>query len=83
MRSLIVILCGGVAVGIPNFGTAMGLMGSITLPFLTFIFPGLFYVRLHGSELSITMKFLCWFVIIFGVIGAVLGLFSNIYSIVN
>ena len=83
MRSLIVILCGGVAVGIPNFGTAMGLMGSITLPFLTFIFPGLFYVRLHGSELSITMKFLCWFVIIFGVIGAVLGLFSNIYSIAN
>ena len=40
-----------------------GLMGSITLPFLTFIFPGLFYVRLHGSELSITMKLLCWFVL--------------------
>ena len=82
VRSSIVVLCGSVGVGIPNFGTAMGLMGSITLPFLTFIFPGLFYIRLHGPELSVTMTFFCWFVVVFGVVGAVLGLFSNIYSTV-
>jgi len=83
VRSAIVIACGAVAVGIPDFGTAMGLMGSITLPFLTFIFPGLFFVRLHGTELALSFRFLCYFVVVFGAFGAVLGLFSNIYNIIH
>ncbi len=82
-RSAIVLLCGCVGAAIPNFGSAMGLMGSITLPLLTYIFPALFYLRLHGSELSFKTRLLCGFIVLFGLLGSLLGLFSNINHIVS
>jgi hypothetical protein len=56
----------------------MGFMGSITLSFLTFIFPSTFYLKLHGANASVGMKCACGFVIGFGVLGGVAGIASNV-----
>ena len=45
-QTALVIFCGCVAVAVPDFGLAMGFVGSFTLAFLTCIFPSIFYVRL-------------------------------------
>ena len=44
-RTAVVLFCGVVAISIPDFGIAMGFVGSFTLAFLTFIFPTVFYIR--------------------------------------
>ena len=77
-RSLIVLFCGGCAFAIPSFAVAMGFMGSITLSFLTFIFPATFYLKLHGGGATVLMRAACVFVICFGVLGGVAGIASNI-----
>ena len=76
-RSILVCGCGAVAVLIPNFVLAMGFMGSLTLPFLTFIFPALFFLKLHRSNCF--TRLCCCVVIVVGVLGCVAGLASNIH----
>jgi len=77
-RTLVVLFCGGCAFGLPNFAVAMGFMGSITLSFLTFIFPSTFYLKLHGANASCMMRCACRFVICFGVLGGIAGIISNV-----
>lgn len=57
---------------------AMGFMGSLTLSFLTFIFPASFYLRIHGREAGIGTKFACVLVAAFGVVGGLAGIYSNV-----
>eukprot|EP00750_Incisomonas_marina_P012970 INCI17193.6.p1 GENE.INCI17193.6~~INCI17193.6.p1 ORF type:complete len:518 (-),score=63.53 INCI17193.6:719-2272(-) len=78
LRTLVVLGCGLVAIAIPNFALAMGFMGSLTLSFLTFIFPTSFYLRIHGREAGIGTKLACVLVAAFGVIGGVAGIYSNV-----
>lgn len=76
-RSCVVIFCGITAVALPSFPIAMGFMGSITLPFLTFIFPCTFYLKMFWREIS-TARAACLLAIaIFGAFGCVAGLASN------
>ena len=54
---------------------------SLTLAFLTFIFPCAFLLKLHGGRggrLGGGTKVCCWFVIIAGVLGSIAGIESNI-----
>ena len=53
-------------------------MGSITLSFLTFIFPASFYLRLHGAAGGIEMRVACYIVVFVGILGGVAGIASNI-----
>ena len=82
-RSAIVLVCGVAAVALPNFGVAMGLAGSLMLSFLTFIFPSIFFVRLHRPNLSRRTVACCYAVACVGVLGCVSGLASNINILVN
>ena len=77
-RSAIVLACGGAAVALPNFAVASGLAGALMQPFLTFIFPALFFVRLHRPTLSPPMVACCYAVATVGALGCVAGLASNI-----
>jgi vesicular inhibitory amino acid transporter len=77
VRTAVVLLCGAVAVAVPDFALAMGFMGSATLPFLTFIFPSVFYVRLHGPTLGIATKLCCYAITLCGVFGCAAGLAAN------
>jgi len=65
-----------VAACLPSFSLAMGFMGSLTLPFLTFIFPALFYLKLHKPEGLV--RAVCVLVIGCGGLGLVCGLASNV-----
>ena len=68
----------GCATAVPNFAIAMGFMGSITLSFLTFIFPAAFFLRLHGDGASVLMRIACVSVVCFGMLGGLAGVFSNV-----
>ena len=78
MRSVVVLLCGVVAFAIPNFAVAMGFMGSLTLSCLVFIFPSMFYLKLHGERLGGAAKAGLYLIAITGVVGAVTGIASTI-----
>ena len=77
-RTAVVLGIGAVAVALPSFSLAMGFMGSLTLPFLTFIFPALFYYRLHGRRSGLAMKATLLFVVVAGAVGLVAGLAANV-----
>lgn len=77
-RTSVVVACGAFAFAVPQFALAMGLVGSVTLSFLSFIFPALFLLRLHGAKAPLALKAACVLVIGMGVFGAVAGLASNI-----
>jgi vesicular inhibitory amino acid transporter len=77
-RTCVVLVCGVVAVAVPDFTIAMGFMGSLTLALLTFIFPTVFYLKLHGAGMSSAGKAATCFVTIMGALGGAAGLASNI-----
>jgi len=78
MRSGVVLLCGTLAVLLPNFAVAMGFMGSITLSFLTFIFPATFYLQLKRDRIGPVTTVWAWLVIMVGVLGGIAGVASTI-----
>ena len=77
-RSLLVLVVGCAAAAVPSFTLAMGLTGSFTLAFLTFIFPALFSLKLHGARMGVVKKASCWFVVLTGVLGGLAGIASNL-----
>ena len=77
IRTVVVLCCGAVAFSIPNFAVAMGFMGSITLSFLTFIFPATFYLKLHYDRCGALTVFWAGLVIIVGVVGGIAGVVST------
>ena len=82
-RTAIVLFCGTVAVAVPDFGVAMGFMGSLTLPFLTFIWPTIFFVRLHRERLSGVIVAWSYTIACCGAVGSVAGLYANVKLVVN
>ena len=82
-RTAVVLLCGSVAVVVPDFGIAMGFMGSLTLPFLTFIFPTVFVVKLHRQRLGAVIVAWSYFVACAGALGGVAGMYANIRLVVD
>ena len=55
----------------------MGLMGSVTLSLLTFIFPATFYLRLHRPQ-GLT-RLACLAVVAAGAVGGLAGTASTVY----
>ena len=76
-RSAVVLCCGAVAVIIGNFAVVMGLMGSVTLSLLTFVFPATFYLRLHKPR-GVLRK-ACLAVVAVGAVGGITGTASTVY----
>ena len=76
-RSVVVLCCGAVAVLVGNFAVVMGLMGSVTLSLLTFVFPATFYLRLHKPR-GVLHK-ACLAVVAVGAVGGIAGTASTVY----
>ena len=76
-RTLIVLCIGAVSALVPNFGLAMGFMASLTLAFLTFIFPTLFLITIHGKDLGIATKCAAYLTMFMGGVGGVCGLIAK------
>ena len=82
-RSLIVLFCGAVAAVVPDFALAMGFMGSLTLAFLTFIFPTVFFMRLHWAHITVVSAACCCTIALVGCLGCAAGIASNIALAAN
>ncbi|KAL7058527.1 hypothetical protein AAHC03_016685 [Spirometra sp. Aus1] len=65
------------AVQVPHFAIIMGLVGSLTGSLLCFIFPCLFSLKLFWKEISWCGRAVRIMILIFGVVGGVVGI---IYS---
>ncbi|XP_038078173.1 vesicular inhibitory amino acid transporter-like [Patiria miniata] len=82
-RALLVLFTLLLAVIIPHFTLLMGVTGSLTSPWLDFIFPCLFYLKLRRNSLK------CWEVVInyliigVGVLGGVVGLIYSMKALVH
>ncbi|PIK44794.1 putative vesicular inhibitory amino acid transporter-like [Apostichopus japonicus] len=79
-RILLVMFTLLLAVVVPHFTLLMGFTGSLTAPWLDFIFPCLFHLKLRKDRLSYWTIAINWGVIFVGVIGGVIGL---VYSTVQ
>jgi vesicular inhibitory amino acid transporter len=82
-RTLIVLFCGAVAAVVPDFALAMGFMGSLTLAFLTFIFPTVFFMRLHWARITVLGAACCCTIALVGCLGCAAGIASNIALALN
>lgn len=82
-RTALVLVCGVVAIAIPDFQLAMGFVGSFTLAFITFIFPTMFYIKLFRHRLNGVTIFANYLVAVVGVLGCVAGLASNINLVIT
>jgi uncharacterized membrane protein YiaA len=84
-RTITVLGCGMVAIGLPDFAIAMGLAGSCTQMLLTFVFPAAFYALArrhpHGPGLQCTETVLCAVAFAVGIFGAVSGVASTVLLI--
>eukprot|EP01100_Stratorugosa_tubuloviscum_P010892 TRINITY_DN474_c4_g1_i1.p1 TRINITY_DN474_c4_g1~~TRINITY_DN474_c4_g1_i1.p1 ORF type:complete len:460 (-),score=196.92 TRINITY_DN474_c4_g1_i1:94-1473(-) len=76
----------GLAIAIPDFGTILDLVSSLTNTFTCFIFPCCFYLKLFNSSFDKKKRIIVWIVniIIMSVasIGGVIGFYNAIYSLI-
>ncbi|XP_077984384.1 uncharacterized protein LOC144439017 [Glandiceps talaboti] len=73
LRIVMVSITGVVVMAIPNFGTLMALVGASCCTLLAFILPATFHLRLFKGSLSKKEKALDYFLIILGIVGAIIG----------
>jgi len=62
-----------VAIVVPHFGLFIGLIGSLGSSALAFVIPCLFHLKIFKGELSLWIQIKNWALIVFGVIGGVVG----------
>nr|XP_054764196.1 vesicular inhibitory amino acid transporter-like [Lytechinus pictus] len=71
------------AVAIPHFSLLMGVSGSLTVPWLDYIFPCLFYLKLRKTNIGMLEKAYLWFIILLGGIAGAVGLFYSCKAMVR
>ena len=77
-RAALVLLTATVALGVPNFGLFISLIGSSCCALLAFVLPCVFYLKLHSDQLGPAEIALNAIAIFVGVAGAVLGTSNSI-----
>ena len=69
LRFLLVNVTGVIVLAIPNFATLMGLIGATCCTMIAFTLPGLFHLKICGSNLTRMQKLFDVFLIFLGFIG--------------
>ena len=82
-RGLLVFFTLFLAVCIPHFTLLMGVTGSLTSPWLDFIFPSLFYIKLKKHKLHIFEIGFNYFIVVIGFIGGLIGLIYSFMALVQ
>lgn len=82
-RTTLVMFTLFLAVVIPHFTLLMGFTGSLTAPWLDFIFPCLFHLKLKKGKLGWISIAADWGVIFVGVTGGVVGLVYSSIQLFN
>lgn len=71
-----VIICYAFSLTIPNIGDSIVLVGATANPFIGFIFPALYYIKLDPLPLRSPQKIFAMFVILLIAYLSVLGLIT-------
>eukprot|EP00057_Strongylocentrotus_purpuratus_P001021 XP_001189928.3 PREDICTED: vesicular inhibitory amino acid transporter-like [Strongylocentrotus purpuratus] len=82
-RVLLVGLSFLMAVAIPHFSLLMGVSGSLTAPWLDYIFPCLFYLKLRKRSIRMLEKAYLWFIIMLSGLAGVVGLFYSCRAMIR
>ncbi|XP_072012999.1 vesicular inhibitory amino acid transporter-like [Amphiura filiformis] len=81
-RGLLVAFTLFLAVCIPHFTLLMGVTGSLTSPWLDFIFPSLFYMKLKRHKLRLWEISLNWVIVVIGFIEGLIGLIYSLMALI-
>jgi len=73
LRTVLVCVSAGAAIGIPLFGLFAGFVGTFSNSFIAFIFPPIFYLSLFRGQIPIWKIILCVIICIIGIFGMVVG----------
>ncbi|XP_060565661.1 uncharacterized protein LOC132724732 isoform X2 [Ruditapes philippinarum] len=73
LRISMVLLTGLIVLMIPSFTNIMALVGATCCTLLAFTLPGLFHMTIFKGSLSKLQVSFDWFLVILGVIGAIIG----------
>jgi amino acid permease len=72
-----------VAAAVKNFGLLVSLVGALTIASTGFVFPQLFYMKLHSFSLKTYDMVIQCLIIVFGVGMTILGTYQSIQQIVE
>lgn len=76
LRISMVLMTGFVVLIIPSFSNIMALVGATCCTLLAFTLPGLFHMSIFKGSLSKCQLGFDWFLVLLGIIGAVVGTFD-------
>ncbi|OAQ32741.1 hypothetical protein K457DRAFT_134861 [Linnemannia elongata AG-77] len=84
IRLVVIGICGGIACTVPFFGDFLSLLGALGNCSLIFVLPIIFYFKLIGWRQMKAYELLwCAFIVIIGVISAVIGSIDAIKALRN
>jgi amino acid permease len=78
VRTGCVAVFAGLAFLVPNINDLATLVGGMVSPLMGFIFPPIFYLKLHKGRLSTFTVCLNWALVVFG---AFAGIFTTVQQI--
>ncbi|CAM6088035.1 unnamed protein product [Calypogeia fissa] len=80
LRTITVLVVAITAVGVPNFGDFLSLLGSSVCSILSFIFPALFHLHTHSWDLRWWERLMDYILILFGVCFGIWGTWSALQN---
>lgn len=86
IRTVIIGVCCGLGVVLPDFYDLMGLLGAIAYTALSFIVPVVCYLRIkqkHGQKMPVYVWVLGVFIVLVGLLTMISGTISSIQSIIK
>ena len=83
VRTLLVLISWGVAIGIPRFELCLAFVGSLAASVLAFVLPPLFHPLLLWKKTSIYRNILHIFILVVGVIATILATGINLYEAIK
>jgi amino acid permease len=83
VRSVIIWLITGIALLIPNFTDFLNIAGSIGSAAIAFILPPILYLKEFEGELSKSIIYFNWFIVVFGFAGAIYSTYFSIDQMIN
>jgi amino acid permease len=82
-RTIIVLCVTGIALVIPNFTDFLNIGGSLGAAMIAFVLPPIMYNKEFKDDLSQGKWWFHIFIVVFGVVGAVLSIVTSIEAIKN
>lgn len=83
LRTVLVLVSWGVAVGIPRFELCLALVGSLATTVLAFVLPPLFHLKLKWNQTHIILNIFHICILIAGILATILATSINLYMAIS